>query len=78
MAVHCDMAFDSRNFLARVIILQARRVRTLRVDDQEREACVAPLCLAGHANLIFKAHSTGSRFCAQVQHRTEHFERRER
>ena len=50
------MALDSRDFLARVIALQARRVRVLhalRIDDQERAAGVAPPSRAGRANLIF-------------------------
>jgi hypothetical protein len=49
---------DHRNVSldARIVALQARRVRALhalRVDDQERAACVAPQFLAGRANLIF-------------------------
>ncbi len=51
-----DMAFDARYFLASVITLLTRRVRVLhalRVHDQERAVSVAPLFLAGRANLIF-------------------------
>src|SRR5690606_30969027 len=56
LRVHCDVALDARNLLARVIALLACRVRVLhalRVHNQERAAGVAPPFLAGHANLIF-------------------------
>lgn len=49
-------ALDARDLLTRVIALQSRRVcvlHALRVHDQERAASVAPLFLAGRANLIF-------------------------
>lgn len=56
LRVHSDMALDAGNLLPGVIPLQLRRVRVLhalRVHDQERAAGVAPLSLAGRANLIF-------------------------
>ena len=51
-----DVALDPRDLLARVIALLASRVavlHALRVHDQERAPDVAPLSLAGRANLIF-------------------------
>lgn len=56
LGVHRNVALDPTDLLASVIALQPRRVRVLhalRVDDQERAACVAPQFLAGRANLIF-------------------------
>ena len=56
LCIDRNVALDARDLLARVIALEARRIRVLdalRVHDQERRACVAPQFLAGHANLIF-------------------------
>ena len=56
LGVHRNVTLDARDLLARVIALQARRVRVLhalRIDDQERAAGVAPPSGAGRANLIF-------------------------
>ncbi len=56
LGVHRNVTLDARDLLARVIALQARRVRVLhalRIDDQERAAGVAPPSLSGRANLIF-------------------------
>ncbi len=56
LRIHCNVAFDARDFLACVIALEGRCVRVLhalRVHDQVRAACVAPLFLSGRANLIF-------------------------
>ena len=61
MAVYRKVALDARNFLARVITLQGRRVGVLdalRGHNQERVAGVAPLFYTGRANLIFKACSS--------------------
>ena len=56
LGVDRDMSLDPRHLLARVIPLCPGRVRVLhalRVHDQERAGGVAPLSLAGRANLIF-------------------------
>lgn len=56
LSIDRDMTLDPRHLLARVITLLPCRVRVLhalRVHDQERAASVAPLFLAGRANLIF-------------------------
>ena len=56
LGIDGDVPLDPRYLLAGVIALVAGRIRVLhalRVHDQERAASVAPLFLAGRANLIF-------------------------
>lgn len=56
LGIDGDVTLDTRDLLAGVIALLAGRVRVLhalRIHDQERAASVAPLSLAGRANLIF-------------------------
>ena len=54
--IDCNVALDARDFLARVIGFERRRIRTLddlRVHDQERREGAAPQFFKGRANLIF-------------------------
>jgi len=56
LALHRNMTFDTRDFLACVIALQNRRARvlhTLPIHDQEYAANAAPPFLSGRANLFF-------------------------
>lgn len=56
LRIDCNVALDTRDILARVIALQARRIRVLnalRVKYQERRTCAAPQFASGRANLIF-------------------------
>ncbi|AOS14670.1 hypothetical protein ATY45_09235 [Xanthomonas oryzae pv. oryzae] len=56
LRIHRDVALDPRYLLARVIAFLAGCItvlHALRVHDQERTAGLAPLFLAGRANLIF-------------------------
>src|SRR5690606_31227582 len=56
LGINCDVTLDTRDLLASVITLLARRIRVfhaLRVHDQERAASAAPLSGTNRANGFF-------------------------